>query len=291
MYPVTQAFLAAVSASERQVLGRVVIDYTSPSLDQSLGVSASEQANVSYPVQTADSVFETPYKWASLDGSWVLDGSYHLSPGTGEEAFLQFGWWGQQLAGAGGAFSEPYPTLTVTHFARPVHRLRVVGDSARGEWPVDFEIRLYGVEESLLLEQAVTNNTDVHWLLPIEPVTGVVRQELVITRWSHEGRQVKVAEFFTSVQQAYDGEALIAINLLEEREIDTGTIPVGAISANEITVRVRNDDRRFDANNDRSPLYQLLKPNRRIRAWLGVEINVLTPLAWQEYSGLRWEEL
>src|SRR5690606_16970269 len=39
--------------------------------------------------------------------------------------------------------------------------------------------------------------------------------------------------------------------------------------SNEISIRIRNDDRRFDVDNDQSPLFRLLKPNRRIRAWLG----------------------
>jgi len=274
MYPVSQEFLEAVSAPERQVRGRVAIDYTSPFLDQSIEVAVSEQANVSYPAQTADSVMDATYKWLSLDGSCLLDGTYHPMPLPGQESLYQVGWWGQQLAGEGGAFPEPHPTLTVTHFPRPVHRLRVVGDSARGEYPVDFTVDLYGEGDVLLHSESVTGNTEVNWLYVLpSPVLDVARQVLTVTRWSHTGRQVKIAEFFTSVRQIYESADLVEISLLEEREIGTGTIPVGAISANEITIRLRNDDRRFDADNDQSPLYRLLKPNRRLRAWLGVRLS------------------
>jgi hypothetical protein len=273
MYPVTQDFLSKMKAVERRVYGKVQIDYTDPFLDQSIQVQASEQANVSYPAQTADAVAVPFAKIASLDGSWVLDGTYALAPATAEEAEThQMGWWGSQLSQADGTFVQPYPTLTVTHFARPIHSLKVVGDSARGEYPVDFRIDLYGPDDTLLYTEQVTGNTEVEWskTLP-SPVLDVVKQVLTITKWSHPGRQAKVLEFFTSVQETYEGDDILLIHLLEEREVSQGSIPVGNISANEIDIRLDNSSRKFDAGNKQSPLYQLLKQNRRIKAWLGVE--------------------
>jgi hypothetical protein len=61
VYPVTQDFHDKMKADRRQVTAKAVIDYTDPSMDQSIEPSANEEANVSYPMQTADSV-ETPAK-------------------------------------------------------------------------------------------------------------------------------------------------------------------------------------------------------------------------------------
>jgi len=270
---VTKAFMEAMRAAERQVSARVVIDFTDPTLDQSLNAETSEAGRISYPAQTADAVETVPHKWASLDGSWVLDGTYHLMPDTPEDANrYQVGWWGLTLAGADGAFAAPYPALTVTFLPRPVHSLKVVGDSARAEYPVDFAIRLYDEADTLLHEELVTGNAGVTWGIPLEAsVNSVTRMVLEITRWSHAGRQVKVTEFFTSVQQTYAASDLLEISLLEEREVSQGSLPVGTISANEVTIKLDNGDRCFDADNEQSPLYQLLKPNRRIRAWMGVD--------------------
>jgi hypothetical protein len=273
VYPVTEDFQNKISASERQVFGRVVIDYTSPFLDESIEVSASEQANASFPAQTADSVPEPFAKIASLDGSWVLDGSYTLAPATSEEAETkQLGWWGKQLAGTAGAFVAPYPTLTVTFFSRPITRLQVVGDSKRGEYPVDFTIRLYDGADTLLHTETVTGNSAVTWSKTLSSaITQVTKMELEITRWSHASRQVKILEFFTSIQETYEGDDIIFIHLLEEREASQGSLPVGVVTSNELDIRLDNSNRKFDAGNTASPLYNLLKPNRRIRAWLGVE--------------------
>lgn len=274
MYPVTTDFLDKMKADRRQVLARAVIDYTDPFMDQSLEISASEQANVSYPQQTADSVDTATHKWASLDGSWVLDGTYHLAPPSDKLPQYQFGWWGSQLAGADGAFAAPYPALTVAHLPRPIHTLRVVGDTARVEYPVDFEIKLYGPDDTLLKTETVTGNDQVSWSKTLaSPVLDVVKQVLTITRWSHEGRQAKIIEFFTSIREVYETGDLISIRLLEEREASQGSLPVGNVSSNEITLALNNEDKKFDIDNENSPLKNLLKPNRRIHVWLGTEIG------------------
>lgn len=225
MYPVTTDFLDKMKADRRQVFARVAIDYTDPFMDQSLTIEASEQANVSYPQQTADSVDQTTHKWASLDGSWVLDGTYHLAPPPEKLAQYQFGWWGLQHAGAGGVFLSPYPSLTVAHLPRPIHALRVVGDTARVEYPVDFTIKLYAQDDTLLKTETVTGNDQVSWSKALEPqVVDVAKQVLTITKWSHEGRCAKIIEFFTSIREVYETGDLVSIRLLEEREASQGSI-------------------------------------------------------------------
>src|SRR5690606_26785383 len=113
-------------------------------------------------------------------------------------------------------------------------------------------------------------------------ITSVARMELEIRRWSHPGRVVKILEFFTSVQQTYLAGDILEISLIEEREVSQNTLPVGSISANEIKIRLSNEDRRFDADNEQSPLFELLKPNRRIRAWLAAVL----PDGTEEYVPL-----
>ncbi len=288
MYPVSTEFMEKMKSDRRRVLAKVTIDYTDPFLDQSIEVQASEQANVSYPAQTADAVSDPFAKIASLDGSWVLDGTFALAPDPDEAETHQMGWWGSQLSQADGTFVQPYPTLTVTHFARPIHSLKVVGDSKRGEYPVDFRIDLYGPDNTLLYTENVSGNTEVAWSKTLaSPVLDVTKQVLTITKWSHSGRQVKILEFFTSIQETYEGDDILLIHLLEEREVSQGSLSVGNISANEIDIRLNNESRKFDAGNTQSPLYQLLKQNRRIRAWLGVEVEGV----WAVFGDRTWNEV
>ena len=278
-----------MKADRRQVKARVLVDYTDPFLDQSLTIEASEQANVSYPQQTADSVEQTTHKYACLDGTWDLTtGEYHLAPSPGMLSQYQMGWWGAQFCDQDGYFSQPYPALTVTHTPRPIRSLRVVGDTARGEWPVDFEIKLYGPDDTLLYTETVTGNSEVSWSKTIEPqVLDVAKQVLEITKWSHAGRCVKIIEFFTSIREVYETGDLVSLRLLEEREASQGSLPVGNISSNEITLALNNESKKFDIDNEQSPLKNLLKPNRRIQVSLGFEGALL----WQDIKNKKWGDL
>jgi hypothetical protein len=267
MYPVSQGFHDEMKADERHIIAKIQIDYTDPFLDQSIRVAASENANPLSVMQIADGILEPWAKFAALDGAWVLGQDWALTPGADDAK--QIGWWGSQLADSNGSFAQP-PTLMVTFLSRPITQLKVVGDNKRKEWPADFAINLYNGMDILLHAETVTGNTEIAWSKTLaEPVTQVEKMELVIHKWSHAGRQVKILEFFTSIQEVYEGGDILTINLLEEREVSRGSLPVGNISANEINIRLRNDDGRFDAGNIASPLYQLLKKNRRIKVWLG----------------------
>jgi hypothetical protein len=274
VYPVTQDFIDKMKAGRRRVLARVEVDYTDPFIDQSIQIEASEQASTSYPRHTADGVTDPYAKFAALDGFWVLGEDWALAPGPEEERFRQMGWWGIKLAGENGQFALPYPTLTINHFPRPVRSLKVVGDSARNEYPVDFTITLYAEDNTPLYTETVTGNTEIHWSKNLaSQVSDVTKQVLEITKWSHAGRQVKILEFFTSIQETYLSEDLVSIKLLEEREASQGSLPVGNISSNEIMLVLNNEDKRFDIDNENSPLKNLLKPNRRIQVWLGAETS------------------
>jgi hypothetical protein len=288
VYPVTTDYLDKMKADRRRVFARVEIDYTDPFIDQSIEIEVNEQANVSYPQQTADSVDQTTHKYACLDGTWDLtSGEYHLAPSENQLTQQQFGWWGAQFAGAGGLFATPYPALTVTHLPRPIRQLKVVGDTAREEWPVDFQIKLYDPDDTLLKTETVTGNDQVSWSKALEPqVLDVAKQELIITRWSLPGTCSKIIEFFTSIREVYETGDLVSVRLLEEREASQGSLPVGNISSNEITLALNNEDKKFDIDNEQSPLKNLLKPNRRIQVHLGTEIEK----TWETIKTKPWGE-
>ena len=164
------------------------------------------------------------------------------------------------------------PTLTLQFDPRPVQELRLVGDAMLQEFPVDFEISLYDPENNLLHLETVTGNTEADWRKSVS-FENVAKMELEIHRINRPGVVVKVLECFTAVIETYEGEDIISMNLVEEREPQGATIPIGNISANELTVRLSNLDRRFDPGNPDSRLRGLLKKNRRMRAWLGAEIE------------------
>ena len=281
MLNVSEQFIEAIKANPRRVVGKVRISYSDPFLDPSVETQVSENNYISWPDQVVTISIDQEnedsamaYKYAALDGTWVLDDTYHLAPDTDATAKLNhMGWWGSSLSGEDRTFLEPYPSLAATFSKRTVIELAVAGDSKRGEYPVDFDILAYDESNILLHTETVTGNTGVTWEKEIEAVNNVSKLILQIRKWSHPGRTVKIAGFFTVLIETYTGDDVFQINLLEEREFSDGTLPIGNISANEITVQISNADHRFDAGNVDSQLYNLVKANRKIKAWLGAELN------------------
>jgi hypothetical protein len=273
MYPVTTEFQEKITdPKNRKVFARLEIDYTSISMDESITITTNEEANVSYPNQVADSV-NVPYtKILSLDGSCSFDGSYGFAPTEQESYLKQMGWWGSTLSGVGGSFTSPYPTISVEFNPRPITRFTVVGDSKRGEYPVDFNIYLYDSLGALLYTENVVGNTSINYLENlVSPVTNVAKLDLEVIKWSHEGRQVKIYELYTSIREVYENEEIISIDLIEEREVSDTGLRIGTISNNELSFKLDNSSRKFDAGNTESPLYGLLKPNRRVKGYFGIQ--------------------
>ena len=60
--------------------------------------------------------------------------------------------------------------------------------------------------------------------------------------------------------EVYETGDLVSLRLLEERG-QPGSLPVGNISSNEITLALNNESKKFDLDNENSPLKNLLKPN------------------------------
>lgn len=274
MLAVSDDFKTAIAASKRKILGKVVISYSDPFLDSSVGVTANENAYISHISQAADGIDTTTHKWVSCDGSCKPDGTYYPCPTKDADlGHNQMGWWGNSISDVNGDFSKPYPTLTIEFSARNIERIIIGGDSARGEYPQDFTLNFYDAANKLLLADSISGNTLINWVKSGYRLTGVTKISLVITKWSHGGRQAKIAEIFTILQQTYLGYDLFLIDLLEEREFSTGTLPIGNISSNELTVRMSNVDRRFDPGNTDSKLYGLVQPNRKVQAWIGIEVS------------------
>jgi len=260
----------ALNRAIRRIFGRVQITYTDPFFSAGVGSSANQTGRLTYPAQTTDNVSTEAFPWFSLHRN-VLDGSYHPMP---SDESSSVGWWGTQLSAAvTGAFVPPYPTLTITHAARSVLLLQVVGDDKLGEYPVDFEIKLYGAGDVLLHTETVTGNALGTWEEELdEAIGGVVKQVLTITTWSRPEAVSKIAQFFTMVEETYEGDDLFSIRVLEQREGASGTIPQGNSASSEITVRLNNVDGTFSPGNVGSRLNGMILNNRAIKAWLGIDL-------------------
>jgi hypothetical protein len=281
---VSDAYKLAVKASPRQWRPRLTITWTDALIDSSIACSSNDD-NYVHPlsdIQAADGISTTSKKWAHLDGVIVADGTYYPMPDDAQAtAGAQMGWYGATRCNASSVWSEPYPTLMVEFHARSILALAVSGDTVYNEYPVDFDIKIYAAGDVLRHTETVTANTLLHYTKSISGagVIDAVKMELIIKKWSAPNRVAKIVEFYTSIIDTYEGDDIVSMNLLEEREIADGSLPIGNISANELDIELQNislvrgssnTKDPFSYENDASYLKNMLKKNRKIVAEIGL---------------------
>jgi len=279
---------------ERRIYGKVEIVYTNPLLDPTMTITATEQGRYTDPDQTADNITKPQYKWFSLHDN-KLDGSYHPLPA---DKWPSVGWWGQTLSDVNGDFSVP-PELTMTFGeARPITKLQLVGDALLDSYPIDFDIELYDASDVLVHLEEVRGNTSVTWSKDVI-IENIKRMVFKIYKINKANQPVKIVEAYTNYMEVYGGtDRLKSIHLLEELAYPGASGLLGEVTANEIDIVLKNEDRYFTPGNTASPVNGLLKMNRRVRAWLGVEIvpdeiewhplGVFWTVAWRVPNSEPW---
>lgn len=275
--------LGACEATVRAIHAKVRITYSDPSLDESATITATDTLYGTDPYDTSDNITGSEHKYASLQENDLLGNYYPMPDGS-------VGWWSATLSDANGEFS-PAMVLTVTMSeGRPVYDLKVCGDNSLDNYPVDFVLKLYDDEDTLLYTETVTGNTLWDWSKTLTaPISDVVKMELSITKISQAARSAIVTELYSAYQENYTDADILYFSVLEERDYSGGTIPIGNVSANELVLRLNNIDNKFSVDSEGSPLYGMIKKNRRIEVWLGVEVPFGGPVSWQKV-GTFWSQ-
>lgn len=264
-------FIACARATVRKSRARVEITWTDPYIDATITASGSTENRVNYPSQVADLLEDMTYKWFHLDGHTPLSTVMHPMPGDITEATnYQVGWWSSAASDSSCNFSIPYPALTVEFPSRPITSLLVVGDNAFGEFPVDFDVELFSGTTSIYVVN-IRGNILLRWAQDISEANVAACSKMVLTvrKWSEANRVIKISEFYTALLSSFSGDDIMSMNVIEEMEISNGSIPTGNISTSELDLSLNNIDKNYFAANPLSPIKSLLKPGRKIRAWLG----------------------
>lgn len=272
MLSTSAEFTTAVSATVRKPKARVTITWTDSYIDTTVVVTPNEENRVNYPDQIANESFTIPHTWAHLDATTKLLNDMHPAPGIESDDY-EMGWWGENRCAANGDFSVPYPAVSVSFAARAILKVIVAGDDAWGEYPEDFTIAIYnGI--TLLTTISVTGNTTHRWMQDVTSldITSATLTILTITKWSTGSRVVKISEFYDAIETVYDGDEIVEMNIIEEREIKDATIPIGNISANEIELKLNNVDDKFFPGNTDSIFHHFAKKGRKIVAELGFQL-------------------
>jgi len=289
----------------RRLQARVRIDYSDVNLDNTIQGTSTSTAENTYINQVYNGKEDITSKWASLDGGWLL-GEYALAPFTlAEQERYEIGWWSNNFSDSLGRFNDTtgrlygdgrlygedvygelavYEQLTITFTERTISDIRISFDNARMEYAADFDVIFYDINNTELYRQEVIGNSGVKYAVAVPAQNLVASLVLVIKKWSEPFRQCKIAEFFTSVSETYNGDDIINLDVIENRELSDES-PIGSTASGRCVVSLYNRNRRFDYDNTTSKLFNLIRENVRITPFIGngtewIQLGVFYAKEW-----------
>lgn len=243
----------------------VEVTWADSAVDENVVITSNDINRIDRTGQLFNGETITGEKWAYLHSGLVADSTFKAMPELDTEE--QMGWYGSALVGDGAGDFSTAPYLQIAHDARAYAAITVAGDSVYGEYPVDFTITFTHPGGPTVIN--VTGNSDPVYTSTFAAILDVTVVKVEITKWSAPNTIVKIAQIGGSLIETYRADDIVGLSILEETHSDTGIVPIGNVSANELDLSLLNTDRRFSYGNTDSPYLASLRSRRKIRVWLG----------------------
>ena len=266
----------AMKRPYRQIYGKAVVTYSNPLVLFDHTFDTSGDANGTSLEQTINGTLSSADKFLLLFNN-KLDGTYSL---IGDET--EAGWISSSIADTDGVYVTPV-LFSIAAPPRLLTSLTVAGNSAHNIFPVDFDVIVQTSTGSHTLE--IRNNASVVRQVIIDSFSDVEQVLISVLRGSKALAPMIISELSIASIATYLAKDLVDIDLLEELSYTDDIGSMGGVSANELSVTFNNSSGEFYFNNDESLISKQLKKNRKIEAWLGVEIENL--IEWYKL-GVFW---
>ena len=247
--------MAGFLDNPRKLKGKVEITFSDSDVSKDVETTESGNSEISHPYEITGVSVIPSCKAATMDGNATMDGTFQMIDDT-----CILGWWGGELSSTSGTFSKE-TFIEITFPRQPVYSWTIIGDSKRGEYPVNFKVTFKN-GTTVLGEKTVTGNTEVNVTLEVE-YEAVTSVRLTITKWSKAKSCVKIMEFFNTLSESYEGSDLKSFDVIEERNPEDGGY---GVSSDTASVTIFNKDRKFD----RGYLKELMLPGRRLKFYVGL---------------------
>ena len=252
----------------------VIYSATEPGAQQSARSSATNEISFS-EAATLVSVFDRfPEKYATPEG-FGLDGSYEYFDGTPVDPGYV-----TATMSTGDATFETNPVITIT--MSKVHTVLLPGititwSEAFNEWATDFRVTAWA-NSVVVASTVVTGNTS-----PISKVfldmEKYNRITIEILNWSIPHHRVKCEGVLLGIQNVYTKMDLMGFSHKQTADLLSAALP-----KNEITFRLRNEDKRWNPDNP-TGVEQYLLSRQEVRVRYGMTVNGKTE--WIE-GGTFW---
>ena len=246
------------SDNPRKVYGKVEIIYSDADISKDLETTESGNSNISHPQEVYRGFSSPTIRACTMDGNCTMNGSWQMIDDT-----CKCGWWSGALSNEEGVFSSP-PYIELMFVQRPIISWKIKGDSKLNQFPVDFKIEYKNGSKVVKTEEIKGNDLLEVILTPkVEDVTSV---KMTITKWSQSNACAKIMQFYETLFETYEGDAVQMFEVNEELGAADGNYN---INSDTMTVSLYNEERKFDKGYLRS----LMVIDRKLMPYIGVEKN------------------
>jgi hypothetical protein len=266
MVQVSRAFKDYIYRPERTTKAKVSFEIIDVETYTDATVAVSSEAILSRKDQVINKQREMTHKYATFERDYFsLDGSSFIPP-KATEGESELGWWSDEISGENGIFLTA-PVLTCS-FSVPHNSigLTITFDSQANEYASDFEIKVFGPNDTLITTENITNNSSPLYTFQ-QNLDNYQKVQITIKKWATPLRRARIVEVDFGIIQEYTGDKLISLDVIEEMDLLGNTVP-----SNEISFTLDNSDNAFNILNPNG-IYRFLKPNQEIKAQIGLKIS------------------
>lgn len=191
----------------------------------------------------------------------------------------QVGWYGKSIESDGSGVFGSQLYIEFTFNPRLFNSVYISGDTIYNEYPVDFTLsfRVSGVETNI----NVSNNSQIKRVVDFDTIENVDRLRVTITKWSAPNTIVKITEIAGIFSDVYLDDEISFFDILEETNSNTGSVPIGNFSSNELDISLLNENRKFSFGNTESIYPALLQSGKQVNVWIGFVL----PMGSSDESG------
>ncbi len=261
---VTNAVKAAFEAQTIKRKYKCLINWIT-GVDKTGTITANEwNATFGQKEEASDDILkETPKRPLILSDSLKLSESpWFLRTGA------EIGWLGANRSDVSAEFAPSEDWQIVYDASINVQSITVIGASY--SFPVDFDLYYRNAGGAFVLAQSYTGITELTTIFEFGALTEITGLKIEITKISETDMFACVIEMDIGFEDDVSGD-IVNMKIKKEAEFEKGTIDIGNISSNELTLILDNTDQRYNADNATSLVANFLKANKRVEPFVGVE--------------------
>jgi hypothetical protein len=267
MQNVSNEYKESVYAPIRTTKGRVTFDISDVTARGDVNdISTTTESILSNKQQLINQKREQSLNLATWEPNRLkLDGSFTFPDDTIENNG-ELGFVSDNLCDGNGDFSS-FPTLAfIFGESHSSMGITVTFDVLNNEYAKEFTINAYDASNNIILSQNIIDNTEVQ-LVSLGQYFEYKKIEVIIKRWNKPYRRARVVEVDFGVVRVYTDNNLIKMNLIEEMDLTTSTLP-----SSEVKFTVENANREFNILNPEG-FYKFLQERQQVIPELGVVLE------------------